>query len=166
MVEMPEIARNVIFSRYLMCAAHTHTHTYRERKRKNERKAKQTIFLASCSVTTFTLLCAHALLQCHYIIHMVFGCIDGSISSANQLYTNHSTTKRIRILFRSYVSVQTTTTWQKKINNFFHVRNTSLNTRSVPFSRNGYILLYGSEIGKKDMRRKGRRAKELRAQYL
>lgn len=164
MVEMPEIVRNVIFFRYLMCAAHTHTYIESEKERMNEKRNRP--YLASCSVTTFTLLCAHALLQCHYIIHMVFGCIDGSISSANQLYTNHSTTKRIRILFRSYVSVQTTTTWQKKINNFFHVRNTSLNTRSVSFSRNGYILLYGSEIGKKDMRRKGRRAKELRAQYL
>lgn len=40
MVEMPEIVRNVIFFRYLMCAAHTHTHTHieSEKERMNEKR--------------------------------------------------------------------------------------------------------------------------------
>lgn len=45
----------------------------------------QRLLCAPCSI--------HSLLQCHHIIHMVFGCMDGSISSKRNLTTHTHTSQ-------------------------------------------------------------------------
>lgn len=112
-----------LFQIRLMCAAHSHLS-----RAKEERKAKQTISLASCSVTTNAYSVLHTLFTTMPLYHSYGVWVHRRQHFKRKLtYTpaNQATTKRIRVFLCTQSRLSngaTTMRWQKKINNFFYIR--------------------------------------------